>query len=76
MLAVTRSKQGRKLTNFSCQAKGAKAVFLAGSFNDWNPHAAPMTKKRFGKWTAELELAPGADEYRFVIDGKWSNEPE
>ncbi len=76
MPTVTRSLKGRKITSFACQAEGAKAVFLAGSFNGWNPQSTPMINKSSGEWIADLELTPGAYEYRLVIDGQWSNEAE
>jgi 1,4-alpha-glucan branching enzyme len=76
MPAVTRSMKGRRITSFAYRAAGAKAVFLAGSFNEWDPRATPMTHESSGEWRAALELTPGAYEYRLVVDGQWGNEPE
>lgn len=53
----------------------AKAVSVAGSFNDWQPDATPMSKERGGKWTTEILLPPGDYEYRFVVDGQWLDDP-
>jgi len=53
----------------------AQEVLVAGSFNDWNPRATPMTAHRGGKWSTELLLKPGHYEYRFVVDGHWLNDP-
>lgn len=70
-----------KLTNpngktiFEWQAEGANSVFLAGTFNDWNPQANPMRREVDGPWRAELALAPGRYEYKFVVDGEWRCEP-
>lgn len=50
-------------------------VFVAGSFNDWEPRATPMRKRGKGEWTADLTLQPGRYEYRFVVDGKWVEDP-
>lgn len=61
---------------FGCHSDTAKAVFLAGSFNDWSPTATPMTKDTRGRWTASLPLAPGRYEYKFVVDGEWCCDPE
>jgi glycosidase len=44
----------------------ADQVFLAGSFNDWDSTATPMTEGSMGVWSVELELAPGAYPYKFV----------
>lgn len=30
-----------------------RAVFVAGTFNDWNPTAAPMTRGADGEWCCE-----------------------
>jgi 1,4-alpha-glucan branching enzyme len=61
---------------FSCHAPKAKAVFVAGNFNDWKPDATPLHADRpKGKWTVTLRLPPGHHEYKFVIDGQWCCEP-
>ncbi len=44
---------------------GADTAYLAGSFNDWNPRAQPMTRGAQG-WEASLTLAPGAYPYKIV----------
>lgn len=54
----------------------AKEVFLAGSFNGWNPAATPMFLGAAGEWCAELRLPPGAYEYRLVVDGVWKDDPK
>ena len=28
-----------------------------------------------GKWTKQFKLSPGRYHYRFVIDGKWTEDP-
>ena len=33
------------------QSDTADAVFLAGSFNDWNPIETPMVRDEDGHWT-------------------------
>jgi 1,4-alpha-glucan branching enzyme len=53
----------------------AREVLVAGSFNDWQPAANPMSKQRGGKWSTELLLKPGCYEYRFVVDGQWQDDP-
>ena len=53
----------------------AREVQLAGSFNEWQPKATPMTKQHGGKWSTEVLLQPGQYEYRFVVDGRWLDDP-
>lgn len=58
-------------TSFICPSNGAQGVFLAGSFNDWDPARTPMEHQGDGSWRAELELVPGRYEYKFIVDGAW-----
>ena len=48
----------------------AKRVYVAGSFNDWNPRQLQMTKSSTG-WELPLYLAEGTHSYKFVVDGEW-----
>ncbi|HEY5909233.1 MAG TPA: isoamylase early set domain-containing protein [Verrucomicrobiae bacterium] len=59
-----------KPTNFYCVAPGAKAVFLVGDFNHWNPTALPMTKRVDGWWFLQVSLTHGHHQYRFLVDGQ------
>ena len=70
------AKNGREVdlknsdkTVFVCHALDAQDVLLAGSFDGWDPQATPMQPRGEGTWRAELELAPGLYEYKFVVDG-------
>ena len=60
---------------FGCRAETAKAVFLAGLFNDWVPDATPMKSDGHGQWAVSVPLGRGRHEYKFVIDGQWCCEP-
>lgn len=62
-------------TVVSCDSDTAQAIFLAGSFNDWNHSATPMTREGPGHWAVTLPLPPGRYEYKFVVDGVWCCEP-
>ena len=64
-----------RATEFSYLAPHALSVFLAGSFNQWNPSSHPLKKDERGTWKITLPLTPGRYEYRFVTDGKWENDP-
>lgn len=48
----------------------AKKVYVAGSFNRWNPRTIPM-KKVNGEWVAQVYLTQGKNLYKFIVDGKW-----
>jgi len=64
----------RKIT-FSLELTGAKEVILMGDFNNWNPKKHPMKKDDNGKWTRVVMLQPGQYEYKFLVDGKWKEDP-
>src|SRR5262245_25014686 len=49
----------------------AQEVFVAGSFNNWNPCTTPLMNIGHGRWVKDLSLAPGRYEYQFVVDGRW-----
>ena len=76
-VAKTTAKPAKKATEFTVHAEKGKAVYLAGSFNDWSTTAKKMAYKvRKGIYAATLKLAPGEYQYKFVIDGTWCADPE
>jgi 1,4-alpha-glucan branching enzyme len=60
---------------FSCYAPRARTVFLAGTFNGWNPEGTPLVEDADGTWSAAVDLLPGRYEFKFVVDGVWCCEP-
>ncbi|MCI0651918.1 MAG: glycogen-binding domain-containing protein [Planctomycetes bacterium] len=61
----------RSPRRFATRAQGARNVFLAGSFNGWDPTATPMESGEGGMWSITLALEPGRYEYKYVVDGEW-----
>jgi hypothetical protein len=57
-------------------APEAKEVNVAGNFNSWRPEATPMQNLDAGEWVVRLMLRSGQYEYRFVVDGRWCEDPE
>ena len=74
---MARSTQQERLaaTKFACHAPAARAVFLAGTFNGWDPKATPMLKDATGNWDVAVALSPGRYEFKFVVDSEWCCEP-
>ncbi len=60
---------------FGCTHPSAHSVFLAGTFNSWNPHSMPLHAVGNRRWRAEKHLPPGTYEYRLIIDGVWQTDP-
>ena len=73
---MTKEKPQKRVKGvaFSCQAPDARSVRLTGTFNNWNPEETVM-EEAGGVWNAELQLAPGRYEYKFVVDGRWCCDP-
>lgn len=68
-------KLGRKVS-FEYYAPSARAVFLAGTFNNWNQEGCLLKKDRNGGWMTTLTLAPGRYEYLYFVDGIWECDPQ
>lgn len=64
-----------KKVSFEYPAPDAHQVYLSGEFNDWDGLANPMKKDKKGIWKTTVSLAPGRYQYRFLIDGRWENDP-
>lgn len=63
--------------NYQFKLKGktdAKRVYVAGSFNDWNPEELIMNKTKSG-WELSLFLREGTHAYKFIVDGTWIIDP-
>ncbi|UPW19656.1 alpha/beta hydrolase-fold protein [Agarivorans sp. TSD2052] len=68
MLSPSENSQAH---TFSITAKGAKQVYLAGEMSDWRPNVFAMQPDENGLWSITLYLAPGAWQYKFIVDGTW-----
>jgi hypothetical protein len=61
---------------FILYAPEAAQVTLAGTFNEWNPAATPLTRAAPGIWTTTVRLPVGQHQYAFVLDGRrWMPDP-
>jgi 1,4-alpha-glucan branching enzyme len=64
--------------NYTFRLKGAlnaRSVFVAGDFNNWDPHTLSM-KKSGDEWIGSVYLSAGKHKYKFIIDGKWITDPD
>ncbi|MBK8682476.1 MAG: glycogen-binding domain-containing protein [Bacteroidetes bacterium] len=52
----------------------AQQVFISGNFNLWSTAQDAMHKTDSG-WVIILDLPPGKYLYKFIVDGKWQNDP-
>ena len=62
---------------FSLPAEvGAETAFLCGDFNDWDPNAHPLKRRKDGSFSTTLSLIAGREyRFRYLIDGeRWEND--
>lgn len=61
---------------FSVFAPQAKEVYLAGDFNNWQPDESSRMEFKNGTWFKRINLRSGRYHYRFIIDGRWMEDPK
>ena len=66
----------KKRANFQFEAPSAGEVFVAGTFNEWDPTARPLKRDKAGVFRTWMSLPAGTYEYRFVVDGEWCDDPK
>ncbi|MGD9692054.1 MAG: AAA family ATPase [Phycisphaerales bacterium] len=61
---------------FRVQASALARVFIAGDFNGWSPAATPLRYNASNGWhETRVSLPAGRQRYRFIVDGKWTSDP-
>jgi len=60
---------------FKLNAPQAKEVYVTGDFNNWKVDDTSRMIAENGNWMKKLDLRFGRYRYRFVIDGKWTEDP-
>lgn len=74
---MARAAGGTKKIAFQFRAETGSKVFVAGSFNNWNPTSKQLKDRGGdGVFTGTMMLAPGRYEYKFVVNGVWCVDPE
>jgi 1,4-alpha-glucan branching enzyme len=70
---VSKNKNGT--TRFTLRpGGGASDVFVAGSFSQWTP--LEMKKQKDGSFARTMTIPAGTHEYRFIVDGNWTTDPD
>ena len=61
-----------KAIQFEIAAHPDSKVYIAGSFNNWDPTTHPLNHHpEDGVFKATLLLPAGTHEYKFVVNGVW-----
>jgi 1,4-alpha-glucan branching enzyme len=69
------AKMIKKRQVFSLENSTAAQVQLVGDFSDWEKNPINLKKQKDGLWKATVSLPPGAHQYRFLVDGRWHDDP-
>jgi 1,4-alpha-glucan branching enzyme len=65
-----------KEVRFELSTEPGSRVFVAGSFNHWDPTANPLKDNPdSGHYKAALIIPTGTHTYRFVVNGVWIVDP-
>lgn len=65
-----------KHVRIEMRAPPGSEVFVAGSFNAWNPRQIRLKEHpQGGLFTTTLVLPPDRHEYKFIINGEWHVDP-
>ena len=76
-VAKTPAEPKKARSVFTFRGDPGSVVYLAGSFNNWDPQATKMVDKSGdGIYTVSVTLAPGIYEYKFVVNGVWTLDPD
>ncbi|MFW6145199.1 MAG: isoamylase early set domain-containing protein [bacterium] len=74
-MSKTMTKTKKRVT-FEVKAEPGSEVYLAGDFNNWEPNKKLTDKNNDGTFRGTLLLDRQKNyEYKFVINGKWSVDP-
>jgi 1,4-alpha-glucan branching enzyme len=66
----------KKKIEFTFKSAPGREVFIAGTFNAWDPSKTKLTERDAGLYRVSIKLPPGRHEYKFVVDGCWQTDPE
>lgn len=64
-------RPGLRSVMFELKDAPGRQVFVAGSFNNWQPAHRLTDKDGAGVYRCRVMLLPGDYEYKFVVDGEW-----
>lgn len=75
--AITNSTGRPTLRDFALNHNEAKEVHLVGDFNNWSvTKDSLLWQNESGVWQKRLSLEPGRYRYKYVIDGRWTIDPQ
>jgi 1,4-alpha-glucan branching enzyme len=62
-----------KDVTFKFEAPEARAIYVAGDFNEWKiSDEGRLGRSENGCWEKRMGIAPGRYRYKFIVDGEWT----
>lgn len=74
-----KTKKGTVKVTFELAPEAdAREAAVVGEFNNWDPSATPMKRKKDGSFSVALNLESGKQyRYKYYLDGqRWANDPQ
>lgn len=76
MKKIVRKKTQEFLpVKFEFSNTDASSIFVVGDFNNWSAGEESKLDYKDGIWSRQFNLKPGTYKYRFIVDGKWLEDP-
>ena len=72
---MTKKNVKMRRVQFEYRNGEALSVFLVGDFNAWDRKKHEMKKSNDGIYRKTLMLPHRIYGYKFLVDGKWKNDP-
>ena len=61
----------KKRIILTLNAEHGAEVYVAGTFNNWEPEKQMIDKTGTGTYSCQLMLTPGTYEYKFKVNNAW-----
>ena len=70
-----KKSSAKRRVRFEFEGDESCAVFVAGTFNGWDPKKHKL-KFKDRKHSTSLLIDKGRHEYKFIVDDRWCVDPE
>jgi hypothetical protein len=61
---------------YEVKLSGAHDVIITGDFVQWAAQGVPLSYDGSETWRTALDLQSGEYQYRLIVDGKWTDDPQ
>ncbi len=71
---ISKNNNLRKI-KFTIKENPNSAVYLAGTFNQWNSDKIKLTDNGKGQYSSSVKIPSGRHEYKFIVNDQWMADP-